>query len=117
MQARRKFEKILTKIIADRRSGMVQCEDLLQAMLSPMDDGSVLSDARVMDNIFTSLGAAEISTSTTIVWMVKWIYENPEVHKALKVLSLSPLVLGGEVAFILFTVPNNVSPLRFVFIS
>jgi len=59
-------------------------------LLLPMEDGSLLTDEQVMDNIFTLLGASDVTSSTCLVWMVKNVYENPKVYKDLKVLHLYP---------------------------
>jgi cytochrome P450 len=92
MQSRKKIQEVLKQVIANRRSGEVQCKDFLQSMLLPMEDGSLLTDEQVMDNIFTLLGASDVTTSTCLVWMVKNVYENPKVYKDLKVLHLYPLL-------------------------
>lgn len=58
-----------------------------------MEDGSLLTDDQVMDNIFTLLGASDVTTSTCLVWMVKNINEHPKVLKDMKVnLHLSRLL-------------------------
>ena len=96
LQSRKKIQEVLKQVIADRRSGAVECKDFLQSLLLPMEDGSILTDDQIMDNIFTLLGASDVTTSTCLVWMVKFIYENPKVYEDLKVLHLSPLLLTSE---------------------
>jgi len=90
LNSRKKIQEILKQVIADRRSGELRCNDFLQSLLLPMEDGSLLTDEQVMDNIFTLLGASDVTSSTCLVWMVKKVYENPKVYKDLKVLHLYP---------------------------
>ncbi|KAG0600327.1 hypothetical protein M758_11G024700 [Ceratodon purpureus] len=84
LNSRKKIQEVLKQVIADRRSGEVECKDFLQSLLLPMEDGSLLTDDQVMDNIFTLLGASDVTTSTCLVWMVKNIHENPKVYKDMK---------------------------------
>lgn len=88
MQARSILQTVLRKVIADRRSGQVRCDDFLQSLLLPMEDGSLLTEDQIMDNIFSLLGASDVTTSTVLVWMVKNISEHPQVYEDLKVLHL-----------------------------
>uniref|UniRef100_A0A7I4CM47 Cytochrome P450 n=1 Tax=Physcomitrium patens TaxID=3218 RepID=A0A7I4CM47_PHYPA len=78
------FRKALKVIINERRTGDVKCNDLLEGLLSPLEDGTLLDDEQVMDNVITGVGAAEVTTTTALVWMVKWIQENPELHRELQ---------------------------------
>ena len=91
IQARGILQGVLKKVIADRQSGAVECKDFLQSMLLPLEDGSILTDEQIMDNIFALLGASDVTISTCLVWMVKFISEHPKVYQDLKVRHLSPL--------------------------
>lgn len=84
MRARALLQGILRKVIADRQSGLVECKDFLQSMLLPMEDGTFLTDDQIMDNIFSILGASDVTTSTCLVWMVKNICEHPKVYEDLQ---------------------------------
>jgi hypothetical protein len=92
LQARALLQGILRKVIADRQSGLVECNDFLQSMLLPMEDGTLLTDDQIMDNIFSILGASDVTTSTCLVWMVKNICEHPKVYEDLQVLHHSPIL-------------------------
>lgn len=100
LQARSLLQGVIKKVIADRQNGLVKCNDFLQSMLLPMEDGSLLTDDQIMDNIFSLLGASDATTSGCVVWMVKNICEHPKVYEDLKVPALlsSPIskCLVGE---------------------
>ncbi|KAG0556109.1 hypothetical protein KC19_11G026900 [Ceratodon purpureus] len=84
MKARSLLQGVIKKVIADRQNGLVKCNDFLQSMLLPMEDGSLLTDDQIMDNIFSLLGASDATTSGCVVWMVKNICEHPKVYEDLK---------------------------------
>ena len=47
------------------------------------EDGEVMSDAELRDNLLTILNAGHETTATAIAWALYWIHQQPEVHEKL----------------------------------
>ncbi|KAG6480347.1 abscisic acid 8'-hydroxylase 4-like [Zingiber officinale] len=102
LEARRRIMNRLRKMIHSRKKRLEYHEDFLQGLL--VGDGKdPLTDEQIMDNILTLIIAGQVTTASSIAWMVKYLDENQEVEEKLRALhldlaskkSLSPL--GSEV--------------------
>nr|WCA73306.1 abscisic acid 8'-hydroxylase 3 [Lilium davidii] len=85
LKARKRIMDTLKKKIALRRAGLECSKDLLQSLL--MSDDSLL-EIEILDNILTLILAGQITTSSAIAWMVKYLDENPEVQERARVVQL-----------------------------
>ncbi|THU42917.1 hypothetical protein C4D60_Mb00t07270 [Musa balbisiana] len=104
LKARRRIMNKLRKMIDLRKRGSECHEDFLQGLVRDESHGNEpLTDDQILDNILTLIIAGQVTTASSIAWMVKYLDENQEVQEKLRALhlelaftnSLSPL--GSEV--------------------
>ncbi|CAL9071384.1 unnamed protein product [Musa acuminata var. zebrina] len=104
LKARRRIMNTLRKMIDLRKRGSECHEDFLQGFVRDESHGNEpLTDDQILDNILTLIIAGQVTTASSIAWMVKYLDENQEVQEKLRALhlelafanSLSPL--GSEV--------------------
>ncbi|XP_064995158.1 abscisic acid 8'-hydroxylase 4-like [Musa acuminata AAA Group] len=104
LKARRRIMNTLRKMIDLRKRGSECHEDFLQGLVRDESHGNEpLTDDQILDNILTLIIAGQVTTASSIAWMVKYLDENQEVQEKLRALhlelaftnSLSPL--GSEV--------------------
>lgn len=63
-------------------------KDLLGCLLNSKDEnGEVLSDDKIADNIIGVLFAAQDTTASIMTWIVKYLHDNPKLLEGVKVLS------------------------------
>ncbi|KAJ8464121.1 hypothetical protein OPV22_026673 [Ensete ventricosum] len=101
LKARRRIMNTLRKMMDLRKKGSECHEDLLQGLVRDESHGNEppLTDEQILDNILTLIIAGQVTTASSIAWMVKYLDENQEVQEKLR-------ALHSELAF-----TNYLSPL------
>jgi cytochrome P450 len=95
-QAQRDLERVLMKIIAERRRTGEDCGDLLSMLLLSQDeDGDLLSDTEALAEAITLFVAGHETTAVTLMWAFKLLAEHPDVQA--KLFEEVDRVLGGRV--------------------
>ncbi|KAJ4963814.1 hypothetical protein NE237_023753 [Protea cynaroides] len=89
VKARRRIMETIRKMINQRRKGLEEHEDFIQALLvgeeSSSDNPSPLTDTQIQDNILTMIIAGQETTASAMTWMVKYLDENQDVQETLRV--------------------------------
>ncbi|XP_022142465.1 abscisic acid 8'-hydroxylase 4-like [Momordica charantia] len=87
LSARKRLSKIISEVIRERREKKVgEKEDLLGCLLNSIDEeGEVLSEAQIADNIIGVLFAAQDTTASVMSWIVKYLHDHPKLLHAVKV--------------------------------
>ncbi|KAJ4964255.1 hypothetical protein NE237_024194 [Protea cynaroides] len=102
VKARRRIMETIRKMINQRRKGLEEHEDFMQALLlgeeSSSDNASPLTDTQIQDNILTMIIAGQETTASAMTWMVKYLDENQDVQETLRVeqLQLASKVSSGS---------------------
>ncbi|KAG9449705.1 hypothetical protein H6P81_009670 [Aristolochia fimbriata] len=93
LKARRRFMGTVKHLIASRRRrGDEHHEDFLQSLISDELGSSrrrSLTETQILDNILTLIIAGQVTTASSITWMVKYLDENQDVQEKLRALQLS----------------------------
>jgi cytochrome P450 len=78
-------DRVMYEVIAARRSGEIQNDDLLSLLLRARDEetGEGMSDEQLRAEIVTFIGAGHESTSVTLSWMWYLLAQHPEVEERL----------------------------------
>ncbi|GFP92980.1 abscisic acid 8'-hydroxylase 4 [Phtheirospermum japonicum] len=85
IKARKRLGEILNKITRERKEKKLSDTDLLSCMLNSKDEnGRVLSDDQIADNIIGALFAAQDTTASAMTWVLKYLHNNPKFWKAVK---------------------------------
>src|SRR6267142_2497638 len=80
----RRLEKIIYRIIAERRASNRDTGDLLSILLQARDDdGSRMSDRQLRDETITLFLAGHETTASTLSWAFWLLAQNPAVEKKL----------------------------------
>ncbi|WOK97789.1 abscisic acid 8'-hydroxylase 4 isoform X2 [Canna indica] len=90
LKARERIMNRLRKMI-DLRKRELEChEDFLQDLLKKDEscNNDSLTDEQIMDNILTLIIAGQVTTASSIAWMVKYLDENQEILEKLRALYL-----------------------------
>src|SRR5467141_202886 len=91
----KQIEKILYRIIAERRASGRDAGDLLSMLLSAQDeDGSRMTDRQLRDETITLFLAGHETTASTLSWTWWLLAQNPRVEAKLH--SELDAVLGGR---------------------
>lgn len=78
-------DRILMRIIGDRRNHLRERTDLLETLLAARDDdGSGMSDAQVRDEAVTLFMAGHETTALTLTYAFRLLTENPEARAKLE---------------------------------
>ncbi|GAY39525.1 hypothetical protein CUMW_044960 [Citrus unshiu] len=85
LQARKRLNEILSDIIRERKEKRLHEKDLLGCLLNSKDEnGEVLSDDKIADNIIGVLFAAQDTTASVMTWIVKYLHANPKLLEGVK---------------------------------
>ncbi|XP_027092110.2 abscisic acid 8'-hydroxylase CYP707A1-like [Coffea arabica] len=85
LQARKRLSEILSTIISERKEQRTPEKDLLGCLLNYKDEnGEVLKEDQIADNIIGVLFAAQDTTASVMTWIVKYLHDNPKLLKAVK---------------------------------
>jgi cytochrome P450 len=91
----RKIEKVLYRIIAEKRASGCDAGDLLSMLLAAQDeDGSCMTDQQLRDEAITLFLAGHETTANTLSWTWWLLAQNPAVEAKLHAELRS--VLGGR---------------------
>ncbi|KAK3028289.1 hypothetical protein RJ639_037466 [Escallonia herrerae] len=97
--ARKRLSKILSEIICERKERGLLEKDLLGCLLnSKNDEGEILSDDQIADNIIGVLFAAQDTTASIMTWIIKYLYDYPKLLEAVKVM-LESLRMASIISF------------------
>ena len=89
-------ERVIYELIAERRSGRGNAEDLLSLLMASRDEetGEGLSDSELRDQAVTIIGAGYETTTQALTWTWYLLAKHPEVEERLRA-EISD-VLGGR---------------------
>ena len=82
-RARDTLDRIIYKIISDRRANPGDSGDLLSMLLMAQDEGSGMSDKQVRDEALTLFLAGHETTANALTWTWYLLSENPNVERKL----------------------------------
>jgi cytochrome P450 family 110 len=75
-------EQLMTEIVSRRQHQESNRFDILSLLMNARyEDGTVMSDDELRDNLLTLLNAGHETTSTAIAWALYWIHHQPEVYE------------------------------------
>ena len=92
----KKIDKMIYKLIQERRNKTEQHTDLLSLLISAKDedDGSAMSDQQIRDEVFTMFFAGHETTALALTWTLWLIAKHPHIEK--KLLAELQQVLNGR---------------------
>src|SRR5579864_7576848 len=95
-RAMRTLDKVIYRIIAERRHSLNETGDLLSTLLRARDEetGAGMSDKQLRDSMLTFIGAGYETTSVALTWTWYLLSQYPAVAKRLRAELAS--VLGGR---------------------
>ena len=80
-RATEQLDRLLYREICERRASGQSGSDILSSMLQARyDDGSVMSDAEIRDELITLLIAGHETTASGLAWALYWLLRHPEVE-------------------------------------
>ncbi|XP_061364157.1 abscisic acid 8'-hydroxylase CYP707A1-like [Gastrolobium bilobum] len=87
LSARKRLGMILREIICERKEKkLLERSDLLSCLLNwKGEEGEVLTDDQIADNIIGVLFAAQDTTASVMTWMVKYLHDEPKLLESVKV--------------------------------
>lgn len=90
LKARKRLSEILVNITRERKEKKLLEKDLLSCLLNSKDDnGEILSEEQIADNIIGVLFAAQDTTASAMTWIVKYLHDSPKLLEAVKVFIVS----------------------------
>ncbi|KAK1309549.1 Abscisic acid 8'-hydroxylase 4 [Acorus calamus] len=85
VKARKRLGEILSEIISKRREKRMETNDLLDSLInSKGDQGELLSDDRIADNIIGVLFAAQDTTASVLTWILKYLHDDSKLRDAVR---------------------------------
>lgn len=77
---------MLSDIMRERRARGEPGSDLLGCLMQSRagDDGALLTDEQVADNIIGVLFAAQDTTASVLTWIVKYLHDHPKLLEAVR---------------------------------
>ncbi|GLT58940.1 hypothetical protein SLA2020_317950 [Shorea laevis] len=85
LQARKKLSEILSVIIREKKEKKLIEKDLVDSLLNSKDEnGEVLTEDQIADNIIGVLFAAQDTTASAMTWIIKFLHDNPKLLEAVK---------------------------------
>ncbi|XAR57795.1 (+)-abscisic acid 8'-hydroxylase [Bertholletia excelsa] len=86
LMARKRIGEVIMDILRERREKRLAQKNFLSSLLSYRDEnGGVLTDDQIVDNIAGILFAAQDTTASSITWCIKYIHDNAEIRQTIKV--------------------------------
>lgn len=77
-------EKLMTEISEHRQQAQSSSSDVLSLLIqAKYENGEVMSDVELKDNLLTLLIAGHETTATAIAWALYWIHHQPEIYEKL----------------------------------
>ncbi|MGQ0505918.1 MAG: cytochrome P450, partial [Myxococcaceae bacterium] len=95
-RATRAMDRLIYRIIEERRRGEGQTDDLLDMLLNARDEssGERMSDVQVRDEVMTLFLAGHETTANTLTWVFHLLADHPEVAARARVEATA--VLGTD---------------------
>ncbi|VAI33074.1 unnamed protein product [Triticum turgidum subsp. durum] len=90
IQARRRLNGVLSDILHERRERGEPGDDLLGCLMRSRaggddgDEGALLTDEQVADNVIGVLFAAQDTTASVLTWIVKYLHDRPKLLEAVR---------------------------------
>lgn len=69
----------LVNIIARKRVEKGGHRDILDALMEWRENGKGLSDKRIVETVMAVLVAGNETSSSLLVWIIKYLYEDPDL--------------------------------------
>ncbi|XP_042483551.1 abscisic acid 8'-hydroxylase 4 [Macadamia integrifolia] len=83
--ARKRLNQILSEIISERKDRRLVENDLLGCLMNSKDEeGNILTDHQIADNIIGVLFAAQDTTASVLTWILKYLHDYPKLLEAVK---------------------------------
>ncbi|KAI9096683.1 hypothetical protein K1719_025862 [Acacia pycnantha] len=83
--ARKRLGEIIREIISERKEKKLPEKDLVGCLLSwKNENGEVLSDEEISDNIIGVLFAAQDTTASVMTWIIKYLHDEPKLLEVVK---------------------------------
>ncbi|KAJ4965638.1 hypothetical protein NE237_017487 [Protea cynaroides] len=83
--ARKRLGQILSEIISERKEMRVVEKDILGCLLNSKDEeGNILTDDQIADNIIGVLFAAQDTTASVLTWILKYLHDDLKLLEAVK---------------------------------
>lgn len=77
-------EKLMTEIADHRQQTQSSSSDVLSLLIeAKYENGEVMSNVELKDNLLTLLVAGHETTATAIAWALYWIHQQPEIYEKL----------------------------------
>ncbi|XP_051124679.1 abscisic acid 8'-hydroxylase 4-like [Andrographis paniculata] len=98
VKARKKLSEILSCITKERREMVTEKDDdLLSCLMNWKDDnGEILSEDQIADNIIGVLFAAQDTTASAMTWILKYLHDNPKLLEAVKAEQMGIYRINGS---------------------
>ncbi|MGL4617631.1 MAG: cytochrome P450 [Chroococcidiopsis sp.] len=75
-------ELLMAEILERRQQARADRFDILSLLMqAEYEDGDVMSDVELKDNLLTLLNAGHETTASAIAWALYWIHQQPEVYE------------------------------------
>lgn len=85
-QARRRLEGVIHDMITGTREKKWEQTNLLNCLLNYKDEnGQLLTDKQITDNIIGVLFAAQDTTASILTWIIKYLSDDPDILTAVEV--------------------------------
>ncbi|KAL0717435.1 hypothetical protein Bca4012_066757 [Brassica carinata] len=85
LKARKRLTTIVSEIIRERRKKSILKRDFLGHLLDVKDDeGRVLTQEQIADNIIGVLFAAQDTTASCLTWILKYLHDDQKLLEAVK---------------------------------
>ena len=86
IKARKRLNQVLSEIISERKEKRLLEKDLLGLFLNFKDEnGQVLTEDQIADNIIGVLFAAQDTTASVLTWILKFLHDDHKLLEAVKV--------------------------------
>ncbi|XP_050209036.1 abscisic acid 8'-hydroxylase 4 [Mercurialis annua] len=83
--ARKRLNQILSEIISERKEKKLLEKDLLDCFLNSRDqNGQILSEEQIADNVIGVLFAAQDTTASVLTWILKFLHDDHKLLEAVK---------------------------------
>jgi cytochrome P450 len=80
IRAKQQLDEVVTRIIAGRRQGNQEGDDVLSMLLAARDEnGAPLTDRQVRDHVLTFLAAGHATTANALTWTFYLLAQHPRV--------------------------------------
>ncbi|PIA40216.1 hypothetical protein AQUCO_02500130v1 [Aquilegia coerulea] len=83
--ARKRLSQTLSEIMCQRKERRLEEKDLLGRLMNATDEnGDILTEDQISDNIIGVFFAAQDTTASVLTWIVKYLHDDPTLLEAVK---------------------------------